>query len=185
MPFGMIGAIGSAEIARQGQSSANRANIQLGREQMAFQERMSSTAHQRETADLEAAGLNRILGVSGAGSSTPSGAMPNVKSELEGASASAQALPRLVADLKAVRANTDLTKAQTEVVRESGISTAKNIGIKERLKHDVFTKIDSLLRSAGSKAMSGAKKVPAKIRRKGKKVGPYLFKKFDRSKEDY
>lgn len=56
------------------QRDANQANIEQADKQMQFQKMMSDTAHQREVADLQAAGLNPILAAGGNGSSTPSGA---------------------------------------------------------------------------------------------------------------
>ncbi|AXH76608.1 MAG: DNA pilot protein [Microviridae sp.] len=67
----------SANRMSQGQADANSMNLQTAREQMQFQERMSSTAHQREVADLKAAGLNPTLSVN-SGASTPVGASPEI-----------------------------------------------------------------------------------------------------------
>lgn len=87
----MWGAIAGAAASALGAVYQNRSNKGMAREQMAFQERMSSTAHQREVLDLRAAGLNPILsGTGGAGASTPSGASATM--ENVGAAATNSAL---------------------------------------------------------------------------------------------
>lgn len=98
-----------------GSERRNRAQQELAEQQMAFQERMSSTAHQREVADLRAAGLNPMLSLRHGGASSPGGAMAQL--ENSGAAASQSAL---------VAEQVKNLKAQTlKATEEAGVARAQ------------------------------------------------------------
>lgn len=109
--------VASGAMAAGAQEDANSANTAMSREQMEFQERMSSTAHQREVADLKAAGLNPILSTRLGGASSPGGSMPNIipvdglARGIERAGSTATQAVLQDAALKNTQANTAKTQA--------------------------------------------------------------------------
>lgn len=123
--YAAMAAISAYQMYRQGKEAEKSRD---------WQRRMSSSAHQREVADLRAAGLNPILSVTGgSGASTPSGAVAKVP-DLQKAVSSALAAKQM----DAVDAEISLKKSQ------EGVNSATRLKIESETTH-VSAKVEKTL----------------------------------------
>ena len=133
--WGAIAGIAGGLLSGAGSLGSGMLNFgqqkQMQQRQFDFQERMSSTAHQREVKDLRAAGLNPILSaMNGSGASTPSGGMGAVNTPDYGAS---------IREGVTAAAQLGRTKAETNFINQQAMT--------EQNKRENFDAQSALMRA--------------------------------------
>lgn len=148
---GLFSALGAGLDSESGAREQNQQSAAMAREQMQFQEHMSSTAYQRAVNDMKMAGLNPMLAYSQGGASTPGGASVKFENVKSAGTASAAQAAGTVANLQSVAANTEQVRAMTDKIRsetlEQQINTARALAEIASRKTETLHEEDKIRRT--------------------------------------
>lgn len=137
-----LGDVLSAGASYFGTKETNKTNAKIVQKQMDFQERMSSTAHQREVEDLKKAGLNPILSAGGNGASSPAGASYTADNAVGNAVSSVQQNRKLRSDLA-------VAALQAANLKETNSNIKMDTALKESNKYAA----DAAIKESESRTM--------------------------------
>ncbi len=114
-PILAAGLMGAGSLV--GGMLANRARSREAATNRGFQERMRNTEWQAAVADMMKAGINPAIAYSQGGASSPSGNMARKEDAVTPAVSSALGARRMNAEISAIEAGVDKTRAETDVVK--------------------------------------------------------------------
>lgn len=110
-----------------------------------WQEYMSNSAHQREVADLKAAGLNPILSAMGSGASTPSGAQAMISNPMSTASQDQTNAKRLKElELEALKVQKANSEADIGLKGTQAALNSSNIALNDYTRQKIIADISYL-----------------------------------------
>lgn len=165
----ILGGLAGAGLSSAGQIHANRTNKGIAREQMQFQDRMSSTAYQRATQDMRKAGLNPMLAYQQGGASTPAGATAHMENALSPAVSSALEVRRQNADIKAIKSQVELNRElQNQAKQKARFNSAS---AKQADAQSKFVKTQNQIATYDSVSSKNASQMQKDLGKYGKYAG--------------
>lgn len=165
---GIAGGLAASDARKETRAAWDRSSgeSRLNRQ---FQERMSSTAHQREVADLRAAGLNPILSAARSGASSPAGSAASFQSGASDVREGSKMATMVAEQLKNVKWDTQLKHDQSATQGKLGglyfqqarvaREQARSVALDNKMKQ---VDVDFLTGSSGGEAAKIAKTLGVK-----------------------